>query len=151
MVLGAYPRHAEMIRGRAPRSDVHAQAVSAIRRAARVARAPYVIGSPLLRRAQRRSRGPADTDLDRPAESSQSSDNVRGERPPSIVAMITGQASSVVANRARTLLDGISLRAYPTAPSMQISAFSPGLRANGFGSVGLEKSNSGISRSGSSI
>ncbi|MBA3235251.1 MAG: PD-(D/E)XK nuclease family protein [Chloroflexi bacterium] len=55
--------------------------------------------------------------------------SVRGERPPSMVAMMTGQASRVDPNRANTRFDGIKRSWYPTAPSTKISVFSPGWRA----------------------
>jgi len=110
----------------------------------------YSKGSPLLRRAQPSSLGPAEMLPLRPSAAFQSSDRVRGERPPSTVAMIAGQASSVESKRARILLEGMSRSEYPTAPSMQISVFSPGLRANRLGRGGMEKSISGISRSQSS-
>ncbi len=92
----------------------------------RRARISYGWGSPLFRRAQPSSRGPAEMLPPLPSAPFQSRDRVRGDRPPSTVAMITGQASSVESNRARILLEGISLNEYPTAPSMQISVFSPG-------------------------
>ena len=124
---------------------------SATRRpAGRGTRRGYGWNSPLLRRAQPSSRGPAEMLPLLPSAPFQSSDSVRGDRPPSTVAMITGQASRVDSNRARILLDGISRSEYPTAPSMQISVFSPGAFANRFGRVPFEKSNSGISRSASS-
>jgi len=85
-------------------------------------------GPPFASLANRSNRGPADTVKVQPLTSTMSSDNVRGDRPPSTAAMTTGQASSVDWNRARTLLDGISRSWYPTAPSMKISTFSPGLR-----------------------
>ncbi len=52
--------------------------------------------------------------------------------------MIAGHASRVESNRARILFDGISRSEYPIAPSMQISVFSPGLLANGFGRALLQ-------------
>ena len=48
-----------------------------------------------------------------------------------------------------TILFRIRRSEYPTAPSMQISCISPGLRLNRLGRVPFEKSNSGMSRSGS--
>jgi hypothetical protein len=86
-------------------------------------------GSPLFRRAQRSSRGPAEIEPLRPSASYQSSESVRGERPPATVAMITGQASRVDLNLARILFEGINRSVYPTAPSIQISRFSPGFAA----------------------
>ena len=114
------------------------------------ARPEYATGSPLLARAHRSSRGPAEMLPPLPSAPFQSSDRVLGERPPSTVAMITGHASSVESNRARILFEGISRSEYPIAPSMRISVFSPGDFANRLGRVPLEKSNSGISRSASS-
>ena len=99
----------------------------------RGARLGYGWGSPLLSRANPSSLGPAAMLPLRPSAMIASSDRVRGDRPPSTVLMITGHASRVDSNRARILLDGISLSAYPIAPSMQISVFSPGLRARGLG------------------
>ncbi len=89
----------------------------------------YGCGSPLLSRAKLRRNGPADTRPIRPSARMQSSASVRGDRPPSTVAMITGQASRVDRNRARILFDGISRSWYPIALSMRISVFSPGARA----------------------
>jgi len=123
-----------------------------VRRFGRRARFAYEWGSPLLCLAHRSSRGPAEILPPLPFKPFQSSESVRGDRPPSTVAMMAGQASSVDPKRARILLDGMSRREYPTAPSIQISVFSPGLRARGLGSHSpREKSISGISRSGSSI
>ena len=124
---------------------------SATRRAGRRGRTPgYSNGSPLLRRAQPSSRGPAEILPLRPSAAFQSSESLRGDRPFSTVAVIAGHASSVESNRARILFDGISRSEYPTAPSMQISVFSPGAFAYRFGIQGPEKSISGISRSSSS-
>ena len=107
-------------------------------------------GSPLLCRAQDSSRGPAEILPDRPSTPFQSRANVRGDRPDSTAEMITGHASSVDSNRARILLDGISLSEYPTAPSIRISVFSPAAFAYRFGSQGPGRSISGTSRSSSS-
>ena len=95
----------------------------------RGARLGYGWGSPLLTRANPSRRGPAEMLSLRPSARSASSDRVRGERPPSTVAMITGHASRVDSNLARILFEGISLSEYPIAPSMQISVFSPGTLA----------------------
>ena len=108
---------------------VRADQTSATRRAGTAVRPSYGWGSPLLYRAQRTRRGPADTEIVVPSALMASSERVRGDRPPSTVSMITGHASSVVANRASTLLEGISRSWYATAPSTKISVFSPGLRA----------------------
>ncbi len=124
------------------------QAVSATRRGDADARSGYGLGSPLLKRAQCSSRGPAEMEPVRPSAAIQSSDNVRGDRPPSTVAMMTGHAARVDSKRASTLFEGISRSEYPTAPSMPISIFSPGFRRNRLGTA-LVKSNSGISRSSS--
>jgi hypothetical protein len=65
-----------------------------------------------------------------------------------MAAMIAGQASRVDEKRARILFDGMRRSWYPTAPSMWISVFSPGLRANGFGfDSTIEKSISGMKSS----
>jgi hypothetical protein len=110
----------------------------------------YGFGSPLLCRAQPSSLGPAEILPRRPSAKDASSDSVLGERPASIVAMITGQASKVDENRARTLFEGMSRSAYPTAPAMKISVFSPGDRVRRFGmSSTFEKSISGMKNSSS--
>jgi hypothetical protein len=124
-------------------------APSATRRLAPGARSAYGHGSPLFRRDQRSRRGPAEMEPKLPSANTASSESVRGERPPSTVAMMAGQASSVDLNRARTVFDGISLSWYATAPSMPISVFSPGLRAYRFGNIGWEKSISGMKNSSS--
>jgi len=102
---------------------------SATRREAVVHRSAYGFGSPLLYRAHISMRGPADTRPTVPSVMIASSASVRGERPASTVAMITGHASRVDAKRASTLFDGINRSWYDTAPSMKTSVFSPGLRA----------------------
>ena len=106
-------------------------------------------GSPLLSRAQARRNGPAEMRSVVPSAATQSRASVLGERPPSTAAMIAGQASSVELNRQRTLLEGISRRAYPTAPSIRTSRGSPGRRAGPLRTA-RPQSNSGISRSASS-
>ena len=103
----------------------------ATRRGVAVQRSPYRLGSPLLYRAHISMRGPADTNTARPSARIASSASVRGDRPPSIVAMITGHAARVDSKRASTLFDGISRNWYPTAPSRKNSLFSPGCRGCG--------------------
>ena len=123
---------------------------SAMRRPAARVREAYGWGSPSLSRAHRSRRGPAEIDLVRPSPETQSSDRVRGDLPPSTVEMIAGQASRVDANRASTLLDGMRRSRYSTAPSMQISVFSPGLLANRLGRATLQSiSISGMKNSSS--
>lgn len=116
----------------------------------RGARLGYGWGSPLLSRANPSSLGPAEMLPLRPSARIASRHRVRGDRPSSMVLMISGHASRVDSNRARILLDGISLSAYPIASSMQISVFSPGLRARGLGkSSTVKKSISGMKNSSS--
>ena len=64
-----------------------------------------------------------------PSAATQSSDIVRGDRPPSTVAMIAGHALERRREPAEAPCSmGSAASAYPTAPSMQISVFSPGCR-----------------------
>jgi hypothetical protein len=91
-------------------------------------RSEYGFGSPLFHRAHISSRGPAEIMVSVPLAMMASRASVRGDRPPTTVAMISGQASSVVSNRASTLFDGINRSWYPTAPSRKNSLFSPGFR-----------------------
>lgn len=98
-------------------------------RVGRIAGSPFGHGSPLFSRAKAIRNGPAAMCQRWPADPIASSDNVRGDRPDSAAAMIAGQASRVEVNRPITLVDGISLSWYSTAPSRQISTFSPGWRA----------------------
>ena len=141
---------APMSRGFRDPRRVTARHDSATRRpGVRGRRAGYANSSPLLWRAQPSSLGPAEMLPLVPSALFQSRDKVRGDRPASTVAMIAGQASSVESKRARILFEGISRSEYPTAPSMQISVFSPGLRRNRLGRAGMVKSISGMSRSSS--
>src|SRR3990172_9527658 len=71
-------------------------------------RSPYGFASPLPCRAHISIRGPADTRPVLPSTWMASNASVRGDRPPSIVAMMTGHASSVDSKRASTLFDGIN-------------------------------------------
>jgi hypothetical protein len=114
----------------APCGDDQA-APSATRRGSASHRSACGFGSPLLYRAHISRREPADTLVAVPSAIIASSASVRGDRPPSTVAMITGQASRVVSNRASTLFDGINRNWYPTAPSRKNSDFSPGFRGCG--------------------
>ena len=127
--------------------------VSTRDRIGRFAGSSFGHGSPLFSRAKAIREGPAAMCQRWPADPIASSDNVRGDRPDSAAAMIAGQASRVEVNRPITLVDGISLSWYSTAPSRQISVFSPGLRAYGFGTARAQNSSvsSGISRSSSSM
>lgn len=110
------------------------------------------IRSPLFRRATRTSSGPAPMCQRSPAGPRASRDRVLDARPCATAARIAGQASSVDAKRPSVRPDGINRSSYSTAPSMQISVVSPGLRTNGLGRHSTrERSSSGISRSGSSI
>ena len=127
------------------------QLVSATRRGPRRASTWYGCDSPLQWRAHRSSRGPAEIDSMVPSAATQSSDKVLGDRPPSTAAMIAGHASSVESNRPSTLFDGISRSAYPTAPSMRISTFSPGFRMKGLGAAVLQSIELVSGRSSSSI
>ena len=116
-----------MIRGdSSSRSDVVASHASATRFEGRPRDG---CGSPLLIRAEPTRTMPAPTSPVRPAASCQSRARVRGDRPASTWAMISGHASSVEVNRASTLFDGISRSEYPTAPSTRTSDRSPGFRA----------------------
>ncbi len=110
----------------------------------------YGCGSPFITRARASSRGPAEMLPLAPSPGIQSSDSVRGDRPASMVAMITGHASTVVAKRHRTLFDGINRSAYPTAPSTRIPEGWPGIRvASGWRHSGSVTSISGMKNSSS--
>ena len=145
----SFVRMSFALRG-APCGDDSAQSSATRRAVDRGLGWAYTTGSPLFRRANPSRNGPAAICHRSPFDPIASSDRVRGDRPDLAAAMIAGHASSVDVKRPSSLVDGINLSWYSIAPSRRISVFSPGLWANGFGRVGREKSNSGISRSASS-